>query len=74
MRWSSAAEISRPRLAAAAMGEGPPKGCASGRGPGWRAAPGPAPDPARLGDAGGDHDVGALQALAARRDARPIGR
>ncbi|PCC72053.1 hypothetical protein SAMN02745121_01262 [Nannocystis exedens] len=38
----------------------------------WRAAPRPAPDPARLVDAAGDHDVAALQALAARRDERPI--
>nr|WP_276605007.1 ammonia-forming cytochrome c nitrite reductase subunit c552 [Nannocystis sp. RBIL2] len=38
----------------------------------WRAAPRPAPDPARLVDAAGDHDGATLQALAARRDDRPI--
>nr|WP_276603823.1 multiheme c-type cytochrome [Nannocystis pusilla] len=38
----------------------------------WRAVPRPGPDPARLVDATGDHDVAALQALADRRDDRPI--
>ncbi|WAS95161.1 HEAT repeat domain-containing protein [Nannocystis punicea] len=38
----------------------------------WRAGPRPAPDPARLVDAAGDHDGAAVQALAARRDERPI--
>lgn len=38
----------------------------------WRAAPRPGPDPARLVDPAGDHDLATLQALAAHRDERPI--